>query len=80
MPDVVNDALGLAQFLCQHKGEEAVSYLLAIEEITLIEWKLAKELLSEATQINRQTKEGNIKDIVSVFVNKDINTWYLVAN
>ena len=78
--DVVNDALGLAQFLTKHRGEEAVEYLLAIENLKFLEWKEAKELLPIDNKINRQTKEGHIRDIVSCFVNNDIEKRYLVAN
>ena len=78
--DVVNDPLGLAQFVTQHRGENAISYLLAIEGISIDEWKAAKALLADVVQSNRHTKEGYIKDVVNCFINNDIETRYLVAN
>ena len=80
MTDVINDCLGISQFITQHLGEEATAYLLAIQDITSKDWKAAKALLLGSTQTNRLTKEGHIKDIVSYFVNNDVPTRYLVAN
>ena len=80
MQHEVNNALGLAQYLTQHRGVEAVSYLLAIENLSLDDWKVAKEKLAAAVQTNRHHKEGHIKDIVNCFVNNVINTRYLVEN
>ena len=82
MPDIVSDVLGIAQFLTKSRGEEAISYLLAIERLTLENWKEGKELLPlpGAQQRNRTTKEGYIKDIVSYFVDTPTETRYLVAD
>ena len=64
MTDVINDCLGISQFITQHLGEEATAYLLAIQDITSKDWKVAKALLLGSIQTNRLTKEGHIKDIV----------------
>ena len=81
MPDVVNDALSLAQFITNGRSEEqAIAYLQAIEGITIDDWKSAKQDLPTADKTNRQTKEGHIKDIVSVFKNEDIGTTFCMRN
>ena len=81
MLDVVNDALGLAQYITQHLDqEEATLYLVAIEGLSVADWKKAKENLPEVVSSNRQTKEATIKDIVSVFSSKSVTTRYLIAN
>ena len=48
MTDAVNDSLGLAHFLTHHRGEEATLDLLAIEGISIDEWRASKELLPSA--------------------------------
>ena len=50
MTDAVNDALGLAQFLVQHRGEEATLYLLAIEGISIDKWRAAKKTVTYCTK------------------------------
>ena len=81
MPDVVNIALGLAQYITNCMNEEqAVSYLLAVESLTLQDWKGAKLLLPGADLTNRQTREGTVKDIVNCFINENIEDDYLVKD
>ena len=82
MPDIVCDALGIAQFLTKSRGEEAINYLLAIERLTFENWKEGKELLPlpPAQQRNRHTKEGYIKDIVTYFIDNPTENRYLVAD
>ena len=81
MPDVVNDALGMAQFVTTHLSEnKAVSYLLAIEGISFEQWKTAKDLLPNADRTARQTKEKTIKDIVQVFQSEETNIRYWIDN
>lgn len=78
---VVNDALGLAQFITQHMNEaRAVAYLASIDALTLEHWRFAKSLVSQADKTKRHSKENSIKDIVVVFQNNDIETKYLVGN
>ena len=46
MPDVANNALGLAQYICSGRSEEfAVNYLQCIERLTHADWREAKGLL-----------------------------------
>ena len=82
MTDIVNDCLGLAQFLTQSLTvEQATAYLLTIEGLSLSDWKAAKALLPEtAGTSNRTTVELTIKDIVVAFKNFDITTSFLVKN
>lgn len=85
MPDevnyIVNDALGLAQFLCQNLNEnQAVVYLQAIDGLSKDNWKEAKTFLDTVDKTARHTKEGNIRDIVQVFKNTDITDRFVVAN
>ena len=78
---VVNDALGIAQYICGCMNEEqAVVYLLAIERLTLQDWKTAKLLLENADPTNRQTREGTLKDIVNYFQNIAVEEEYLVKD
>ena len=81
MTDKVNDALGLTQFITKHLGEDqAVSYLQAIEGLTIQDWKEAKDLLTTVNKTKRHSKEGNIRDIVQVFINEVVETSFLVRN
>lgn len=84
MTDVINDALGLAQFLTGHLGADATQYLVGVTEIGTDEWKIAKEVLStecpRLKSINRTTKELTIKDIVTAFIESDIENAYIVRN
>ena len=81
MTDVINDTLGLAQFLTGHLGANATQYLVGVTEIGIDEWKLAKEVLStecpRLKTINRTTKELTIKDIVTTFIEFDIEKSFL---
>ena len=79
--DFVNDALGIAQFICQHLDEiQAVSYLLTIQELSIDDWIEAKSLLPGVNKTNRRTKENNISDVVDFFKNSTVEVRYLVAN
>ena len=83
MVDVVNDALGLTQYICQHLNEnQAVVYLQAINGLSKEDWKRkeAKNYIDIVDKTARYTKEGNIRDIVQVFINNHIETRFLVAN
>ena len=80
-PDIVNDALGISQFICKHLSEsQAVSYLLTIPELTLEHWIEAKTHLPTVNKTNRRTREGNISDIVEVFLNDVVEIRFLIAN
>lgn len=79
--DCVNDALGIAQFICQHLDEnQAVSYLLTIQELSIDDWIQAKTLLPGVNKTNRRTKESNISDIVETLKSSAVEIRYLVAN
>ena len=81
MPDVVNNALGLAQYITSCMNEEqALSYLLAVEPLTLQDWKTSRALLTDANITNRQTKEKFIEDIIYVFKNTPPEDDYLVKD
>ena len=81
MPDVANNALGLAQYICSGRSEEfAVNYLQCIERLTHADWREAKGLLDNADQTNRRTKEATIADIVFTLKNEPITTNYLVRD
>ena len=55
MPDVINDALALAQFITNGRSEEqAVAYLLAIENLNIDAWRLAKRELSPEDTTNHR--------------------------
>ena len=81
MPDVVNNALGLAQYICCGRSEDfAVAYLQSIERLSHVDWKEAKSLLVAADQTNRRTKEATIADIVYTLKNEPVTTDYLVKD
>ena len=81
MTEVINDALGLTQYLTKHLEEnQAVSYLLAIQGLDIEACRSAKELLPGVVNTNRQWKEGHIKDCVNVFCNTEVKTTFLVRN
>lgn len=81
---IVNDCLGLAQFLTQHLDEKlAVRYLCSITELSLEQWKESKRYLHGVDTTNRQTVEHNVRDIVRVFYNpvpENLEVEYLVRN
>lgn len=78
---VVNDALGLAQYITQHLDENrSVAYLSSINALTLEDWNFAKTLVKTKDKSQRRCKEASIRDIVFVFRNEDTETKYLVAN
>ena len=77
----VNDCLGITQFVTSYLNEDqAVLYLLGIDAITLEEWKQAKSFLQSVDKTKRQTKETNIRDIVRVFINEEVEQQFLVKN
>lgn len=81
MPDVVNDALALAQFITNGRSEEqAVTYLLAIEKLSIESWRLAKRELPIEDTTNHRTKEGFIKQIVSYMCNTEFDTNYCLKD
>lgn len=81
MPEVINSALGLAQYISGCMSEEqAIAYLLAVESISLQDWKAGKQLLANADPTNRQNREGTIKDIVKCFQNDPTVDSYIVKD
>ena len=81
MPDVVNDALGLTQFITKHlSATQAVTYLLSIESLGIEDWIAAKNHLPTVDKTNRRTKEVNIRDIVHVFQGESVENNFLVKN
>ena len=81
MTEVVDNGLGLTQYICANMNEEqALNYLLAVEPLTLQDWKASRALLPDANTTNRQTKEKCIEDIIYVFKNTSVDTTYLVRN
>lgn len=76
----INDCLGIAQYVTAHLSEvDAVRYLLTISTLSYEDWRKAKELLPGTCLTNKNTIEGNIKEIVAVFQNS-VETKYLVEN
>ena len=64
MTEVVSDCLGLCQHITQTLEEnQAVSFLLSIQELDINCWKSAKDHLPGVCTVNRQLKEGHIRDI-----------------
>lgn len=62
---VVNNALGLAQYIAASLTEsQSVSYLLAVEGLTIEHWAECKQYLTNVNTTNRQTKERTIEDVV----------------
>ena len=81
MPNVINDCLGLTQYLTQHLGREATDYLLTFASLSAETWKEAKGLLPGAFGTpNRSTKEATIRDCVEIFVDSMPEDTYLVSN
>ena len=80
--EVVNTALGLAQYITGALNEvQAVSYLLAVESLTLEHWSTSKLLLPGVSETNRRSKEKTIEDIVHVLKNNvDGIPTYLVGD
>ena len=78
---VVNDCLGISQYVSGSMNEDqAISYLLAIEKLTLQDWKTAKLLLAKAEPTNRQTREATVRDVVNYFKNELVEEEYLVKD
>ena len=72
MTNIVNDNLSLAQFITNGRSEEqAVTYLLALEALSIDSWRVAKRELDIEDTTNHRTKEGFIKQIVSYMKNED---------
>ena len=81
MPDVVNDCLGLTQYLTQQLGREATDHLLTFVSLSIEQWKEAKSLLPQAIGTpNRSTKEATIRDCVEIFVDSKPEDEYLIRN
>ena len=81
MPDVVNDALALAQFITNGRSEQhAVNYLLALEGISIDSWRTAKRELAIEDTTNHRTKEGFITQIVSYMKNEDKDITYCLKD
>ena len=79
--DVVNNPLALAQHVTKFLDEnQAVSYLLAIESLGIESWKSAKDFLPGVNTVNRQWKEGHIRDIVQVFCNQEVEKSFLLRD
>ena len=79
--EVVNNALGLAQYITASLSEvQAVSYLLAVEKLTIDDWAACKTFLPNVNVTNRRSKEKTIEDIVYVLKNEDIETTFLVRD
>ena len=75
------DALGLCQYITQHLDDnEAVRYLLSIESLNFEAWRRAKDILPGTCVTNRNTIEGNIKEIISVFRNEEVKVKYCIEN
>lgn len=79
---VVNDALGLCQFITQTLGiDEATNYLVAIESLSIDDWRKAAKVLPLPGTSDRRTKEAFIKALVTVFINSPpTDNQYLVGN
>ena len=78
---VINDALGITQFITQTLGiDEATTYLIAIEDLTIDDWRTAAKVLPLPGSSDRRTKEAFVKAIVTVFINTDIAEQYVVGN
>ena len=78
---VVNDALGLAQYITQHLDENrSVAYLSSINALSLEDGNSAKSLVKTKDRSQRRCKEASIRDIVCLFCNEDTEIKYLVAN
>ena len=81
MPDVVNDALALAQFITNGRTEEqAVSFLLALEAVNIDSWRAAKRELGIDDTTNHRTKEQFIKQIVCHMKNEVVDETYCLKN
>ena len=79
--EVVNNALGLAQYITSSLNEtQAVSYLLAVEGLTIDDWANCKHLLPNVNTTKRQTKEKAIEDVVLALKSDDIATEFLVKD
>lgn len=80
-PIVLNDALGITQYISGHLGvEEATTYLLAIEELSLEIWRSANRALPIPGTTERRTKEAYIKEILTIFTNHEIKVKYVIGN
>ena len=66
MVDVVNDVLALTQFITNSRSEEqSIAFLLAIETLSIDNWRTAKKDLGITDVTNHRTKEAFIKEVVS---------------
>ena len=79
--EIVNDALAIAQHVTKFlEDNAAVSYLQAIEKLSLEDWKGCKVHLDGVNRSNRSWKEGHIRDVVEIFCNSDIKTVFLLRD
>ena len=80
MVNIVNNALGLAQYIAASLNEtQSVSYLLAVEGLTIDDWAECKQYLADINTTNRKTKERIIEDVVVCLKNGgDEDTKFLV--
>ena len=77
----LNDALGISQFITsQLDDNDAVRYLLSIESLNFDAWRRAKEILPGTCVTNKNTIEGNIKEIITVFRNENVKVKYCIEN
>ena len=79
----VNNALALTQHITQTlEPDAATCYLLAVEALSIDDWREARDLLisTDHNSRNRQTKEAFIKDIVNAFGSQVVDTKYLIGD
>ena len=79
---VLNNALGLAQYITSNQSEtDANRFLLTVDTLSFTDWKRAKELLPGTCATNKSTIEGNIREILNVMYNNPpANTKYIVGD
>ena len=81
MPDIVNDCLGIAQFITNGRSEQqATAYLQTIEGLSIEDWRSCKSLLPGVDRTNRHTKESHIRDVVTYLKNEDIDDHFCVRD
>ena len=81
--EIVNDALAITQHVTQFlEDQDAVSYLLAIEKLSIDDWKSCKVHLEVegVCPSNRTWKEGHIQDVVDVFRRGEVKTTFLLRD
>ena len=81
--EVVNNALAIAQHITKYlEDDHAVSYLQAIEKLSIDDWKSCKVHLEAegVNKANRTWKEGHIRDVVEVFRSVEVKTSFLLRD